>query len=152
MAGTALAFAVANLGIGIGDMIQSSGDAAARVTCGALTLGLCSSIAVTGATDVILNVAKLVTWPANVVTAGLDLDAAIETRTAAYQLKCSYDTMMINNIGVTYESGSADYAEWLPKLNPNEKFGVADIVGVHGGFIKTDCSRKYTGKWKHKRI
>ena len=39
------------------------------------------------------------------------------------------------NIGVTYESGSGDYAEWLEKTNIDEKFEAGDIVGVFGGKI-----------------
>ncbi len=37
--------------------------------------------------------------------------------------------------GVTYGSKGADYAEWLPKLDPNEEFSFGQIVGVHGGKI-----------------
>ena len=37
--------------------------------------------------------------------------------------------------GVTYESGSGDYAEWLERLNPDEKLVVTDVVGVHGGKV-----------------
>ncbi|MCM2255674.1 MAG: hypothetical protein NDJ94_08390 [Vicinamibacteria bacterium] len=42
--------------------------------------------------------------------------------------------------GVTYESGSGDYAEWLERLDPEEELAVADVVGVHAGRIskKTD--------------
>ena len=39
------------------------------------------------------------------------------------------------NIGVTYQSGAGDYAEWLPKQNLSEKFFPGDIVGVRGGVI-----------------
>jgi hypothetical protein len=37
--------------------------------------------------------------------------------------------------GVAYASNGADYAEWLPKLDPVEKFYPGDVVGVKGGFI-----------------
>ena len=37
--------------------------------------------------------------------------------------------------GVTYESGSGDYAEWLERLHPDEPIMVADLVGVTGGKI-----------------
>jgi len=42
--------------------------------------------------------------------------------------------------GVTYGSKGADYAEWLPKLDPSDKFQLGQIVGVHGGKVslKTD--------------
>jgi len=37
--------------------------------------------------------------------------------------------------GVTYGSKGADYAEWLPKLNPADQFQFGQIVGVHGGKV-----------------
>src|SRR5690606_28231246 len=39
------------------------------------------------------------------------------------------------DIGVTYESGGADYAEWLEKKDPNERFAPGDVVGVSAGKI-----------------
>ncbi len=39
------------------------------------------------------------------------------------------------NLGVTYESGSGDYAEWLQRANFNETIKYGDIVGVYGGQI-----------------
>jgi hypothetical protein len=40
-----------------------------------------------------------------------------------------------NNVGVLYESGSGDYAEYLKRLNIDENIEAADIVGVFGGKI-----------------
>lgn len=40
-----------------------------------------------------------------------------------------------NNVGVSFETGGADYAEWLPKLNQSETFYSGEIVGVVGGII-----------------
>lgn len=37
--------------------------------------------------------------------------------------------------GVTYGSKGADYAEWLPKLNPEDEFQIGQIVGVHDGKV-----------------
>ena len=37
--------------------------------------------------------------------------------------------------GVTYESGSGDYAEWLERLEPADVLTAGDIVGVRGGKI-----------------
>ncbi len=44
------------------------------------------------------------------------------------------------NGGVTYASGSGDYAEYMERLDPQETLMFGDIVGVHGGKIskKTD--------------
>jgi hypothetical protein len=40
-----------------------------------------------------------------------------------------------NKVGVSYESGSGDYAEWLEKANHRESFSHGDIVAVVGGKI-----------------
>lgn len=39
------------------------------------------------------------------------------------------------NKGVAFESGGADYAEWLMKNDENETFAFGDVVGVKGGLI-----------------
>lgn len=39
------------------------------------------------------------------------------------------------NRGVAFESGGADYAEWLMKNDTNEVFTFGDVVGVSGGLI-----------------
>lgn len=44
-------------------------------------------------------------------------------------------TKAVKSGGVTYGSQGADYAEYLPKLHPNEQFMGGEIVGVHGGRI-----------------
>ncbi|MCD4833487.1 MAG: hypothetical protein K8R31_06805 [Bacteroidales bacterium] len=46
-----------------------------------------------------------------------------------------YNISKHTNIGITYQSGAGDYAEWLPRLNPDEKFNPGDIVGVKAGHI-----------------
>jgi nitrous oxide reductase len=52
----------------------------------------------------------------------------------------AFNVFATQNIGVTYSSGSADYAEWLERSNPAEKITPGDIVGVYGGKVT-----KYTG-------
>ena len=51
-----------------------------------------------------------------------------------------YNVFALQNLGVTYQSGSADYAEWLERTNGAEKISAGDIVAVNGGKIS-----KYTG-------
>ncbi|NND30964.1 MAG: hypothetical protein HKN76_00145 [Saprospiraceae bacterium] len=46
-----------------------------------------------------------------------------------------------NHVGVTYCSGYGDYAEWLPRENPQEEIGYGDIVGVRSGKISLDLAR-----------
>jgi len=47
----------------------------------------------------------------------------------------AYDYFRLTNAGVVYKSKGADYAEYLPKSNPDDKFFPGDIVGVNGGII-----------------
>lgn len=51
----------------------------------------------------------------------------------------AYNIFATENLGVTYQSGSADYAEWLERSNPYERILAGEIVGVNGGKIS-----KYT--------
>lgn len=46
-----------------------------------------------------------------------------------------WNATTLANIGISYESGAGDYAEWLEKINLNETFSYGDIVGVNGGKI-----------------
>lgn len=45
------------------------------------------------------------------------------------------ETQICNDGGIIFGSQGADYAEWLEKRNPQEKFSYGQIVGVHGGKI-----------------
>lgn len=45
-----------------------------------------------------------------------------------------------NNVGVTYESGAGDYAEYLRRQQPSEKISAGDIVGVTGGRISKNTT------------
>ena len=42
------------------------------------------------------------------------------------------------NRGVAFESGGADYAEWLQKENVNERLAFGDVVGVKGGLVSKE--------------
>lgn len=56
------------------------------------------------------------------------LTLATAVATYAVQIECL-------DGGVTYNSTGADYAEWLPKSDVNEKFTFGTIVGVKGGRV-----------------
>lgn len=47
----------------------------------------------------------------------------------------AYNAFSLTNLGVTYQSGSADYAEWLERSHASEKISAGDIVAVNGGKI-----------------
>mgnify|MGYP000889228450 FL=1 len=68
--------------------------------------------------------------------AGIDFVSGTAGAIAAYtNIASAY-----NQIGVEYASGHGDYAEWLPRLNPAERIGDGDIVGVRGGQITKDLT------------
>lgn len=53
--------------------------------------------------------------------------------------------------GITFESGSGDYAEWLERADHNENIGIGDVVGVVGGKISKNingASQIMVTSWK----
>lgn len=46
-----------------------------------------------------------------------------------------YEIFAFSNLGVAYESGAGDYAEWLPRIDPEEEIEYGQIVGVFGGQV-----------------
>ncbi|NNC83943.1 MAG: hypothetical protein HKN79_10225 [Flavobacteriales bacterium] len=64
----------------------------------------------------------------------LVISAGIASATAVANL-AAYQIFAYSNLGVTYESGSADYAEWLERAHPEEVMSFGDIVAVNGGLI-----------------
>lgn len=84
--------------------------------------------------------AQAVTVASNIVlkTANLILVGLNETKALAEPV--AYNLFKHTQIGVTYQSGAGDYAEWLEKSDLNEKFHPGDIVGVKGGKISTSTN------------
>ena len=64
--------------------------------------------------------------------------AALELAMATANL-IAFNIFELTNMGVTYQSGSADYAEWLERNDPAEMMMAGDIVGVYSGKVS-----KYT--------
>jgi len=73
--------------------------------------------------------------PSLIVAAAAKVGLASANLALAIAEQVMYNESIRSNIGVTYQSGSGDYAEWLPKADRNEKFSPGDIVGVKGGYI-----------------
>ena len=83
--------------------------------------------------------------PSLIVAAGVNLAAAVADEVSiaiglseATAQRNRFVTNSITSLGVTYQSGSADYAEWLPKMNSTEKFRPGQIVGMKNGHISLD--------------
>ena len=69
---------------------------------------------------------------------------------AVVKAAATYATAFFSG-GVTYESGSGDYAEWLERADHNEAIGIGDVVGVNGGKISkntTGANEYMVASWK----
>jgi hypothetical protein len=78
-----------------------------------------------------------VTAPVPSLIAGAVAEVVMESANLALVVAepVLYNVFKHTNIGVTYQSGAGDYAEWLPKSSLTEKFFPGDIVGVKEGKI-----------------
>jgi len=85
---------------------------------------------------------------ANVVSAAVLTNDAINTRNEAESLyteavatRTAFNKAVLGDmetvgsslVGVTFQSGSADYAEWIPKANKEDQFLPGQIIGVKQG-------------------
>tara|TARA_Y100000385_G_scaffold284080_1_gene341430 strand:+ start:1919 stop:6988 length:5070 start_codon:yes stop_codon:yes gene_type:complete len=58
--------------------------------------------------------------------------------TTSLEVYAGYSVSLPVRVGVTYQSGAADYAEWLPKLDPRETLQPGQVVGFKSGGISLD--------------
>ncbi len=134
--GKSLGIELASLAIDIAGVAIGFTQLAGSVACGASPFTLNCSAKVPG--DVANSVNAILTVAGGVIAVGeasANLGMSVASKEGAVDLKNAWYDDRVANLGVTYESGSADYAEWLPKLDPTEKFESADIVGVKHGKI-----------------
>ncbi len=82
---------------------------------------------------IIASGTNLVLKIANAVAAGANLGKSIAD-------EVTFNVFLASNIGVSYQSGAGDYAEWLPKNNPGESFNPGDIVGITNGIVTKSTS------------
>ncbi|MBX2841258.1 MAG: hypothetical protein KTR26_05775 [Flammeovirgaceae bacterium] len=79
------------------------------------------------------------------VACGTQLDAAEVVVMGLQGLKAYSQWVELSanaelNVGVAFETGGADYAEWLEKADANESFSEGDIVGVYAGKISKNTA------------
>jgi len=112
---------------------------ATDIIMGGIDVGKAIAEIVTVATSSTLcvGVVPCVTTPApsEIVKAAADLILEIVKLAIVVAQPIAYNVFKHTQIGVSYESGAGDYAEWLLKADPNETFQPGDIVGVYGGRI-----------------
>lgn len=95
---------------------------------------LTNSIAVFGSIVQTVASAASVLDPEDIFSNGLDLVIDITNLT----LVATYADL---GLGVAFESGAGDYAEWLPRVDPNEAMNIGDVVGVNGGKVSKKFSQ-----------
>jgi hypothetical protein len=112
---------------------------AADIVMGGIDVGKAVAEIVTVATSSTLcvGVVPCVTTPApsEIAKAAADLILEIAKLAIVVAQPIAYNVFKHTQIGVSYESGAGDYAEWLLKADPDETFQPGDIVGVFGGRI-----------------
>ena len=130
---TDIVFASGDLVMAGLDIIQATVDLVGASSSSTVCAGLGACVTAPVPSLIVAAAANLVMQIANgvLVAANLALTIADEVM---------FDKFIEDNIGVTYQSGSGDYAEWLPKAQLTDEFLPGDIVGVKGGFITKSTS------------
>lgn len=111
------------------DLVMASAD---------LAVAIADQIAADASTTpcVGLGVCETVPIPSFIVSTAFALGVAIANEAIAAANITQYTVQYQQGLpGIIFNSGSGDYAEWLPKANPDEKIYRGDIVGVKGGLI-----------------
>ncbi len=103
------------------DVVASSSSSTACVGFGACITAPIPAFIISSGTNLAMRIA-------NLATAVIDLVLS-ENERARFIEEAE------DNIGVSYESGAGDYAEWLPKQNLNELFIPGELVGVKNGLV-----------------
>ena len=137
IADVALGAAIANQTIAVAEVV-----AAAVSFTGCVGFGFCATMPI---------ISFIAGAAINVVTAAVGLADAIiadndshQNKSEALSLQSDFNLAATDGdrvpvgsekIGVTYESGAADYAEWMPKKRKSADYEPGQIVGVHEGQI-----------------
>lgn len=117
--------------IAIAEEIQAVVALTAASTSSTACAGLGACVTTPIPSFIVSETANLV-----VATANLALQTADLAKVSANLIL--FDDNVEASFGVTYTSGSEDYAEYLPKLNPKEKMMPGELVGLKNGFISKD--------------
>ncbi|MFM6956643.1 MAG: beta strand repeat-containing protein [Ignavibacteria bacterium] len=116
-------------------------DVGGRFACGWGLFSIpCTALGGTGIAVAVAKVATIARMALDVVQYTLNFTEANAGVKDAKDLRTDWACNRYSNQGVTYESGAADYAEWLPKTLPGEKFVASDIVGIKDGKISKNTT------------
>ncbi len=112
-------------------------SAVAGVIAAAASTTVCAGLGVCVAAPII---SMIVAAALDVAARSIALANAVVGLDAAKARKTEFVNYKASHIGVTYESGAGDYAEWLKKSDPEEKMLPGHIVGLSKGRISKDLS------------
>jgi len=123
----------ASLGIQVAlaglDVVTAIGNIAAAISSATACAGLGACVTTPIPSLIVAAIAEGVTVSLGAGQAAGDL-------TAWMQLQ----DKVVQGGGVTYSSAAADYAEWLPKADPEERIFPGDVVGVRHGHVSKQSS------------
>ncbi|RLD73932.1 MAG: hypothetical protein DRJ07_20185 [Bacteroidetes bacterium] len=142
-----VAIAVAEGVMQAAEVIQAAADLVAASTASTACAGLGACITVPPPSNIAAATSNMIKETINTVIVAANLastiaNAVIVDANLALAIAdgVAYEAFVHANIGVTYQSGSGDYAEWLPKANPADKFLPGELVGVRNGYITKNTS------------
>ncbi len=118
----------ADLVIAYADYAQSAVDFAADLTSSTACAGVGACVTAPIPSFIAAGGIGLISSAANVVLSAANLGISIAD-------EATYVKFRNDNIGVSYQSGAGDYAEWLPKENSSEEFAGGELVGVNNGNV-----------------
>lgn len=126
---------LAELGVASAAVFLAS--ATAKLIAAALSFAPCVGLGVCVKNPII---SLIILSGLEVAAREIHVGASVIALFSAREKRDSFIAYKAGRVGVTYESGAGDYAEWLPKENPEESFMPGQIVGVKNGKITKSIS------------
>ena len=118
------------------EVAGGAAEIASAAASTAATLGAGSGWTVNTVIEMAFKIAQAIPEVTEATIAGYQEGQAIADAVLAKEKIQHWIQNQDEQIGVTYESGSADYAEWLPKQEIKIDFTESSIVGIHKGKIR----------------
>lgn len=118
----------AELGIYIAEIAQAIIEVTANSTASTVCVGAGACVTTPPPTPIAASIINVVVKIANGVIALANLGLAITE-------EATFLAFIESNIGISYQSGAGDYAEWLPKQNLSDVFEEGELVGVKNGLV-----------------
>ncbi len=118
------------------EVAGGAAEIASATASTAATLGAGSGWTVNTVIEMAFKLAQAIPEVTEATIAGFQEGQAIAEAVLAKEKIQHWIQKQDEQIGVTYESGSADYAEWLPKQEITIDFTESSIVGIHKGKIR----------------